>query len=523
VDAALLGARLVLAAVFAVAGVAKLLDRPGAREALAGFGLSARLATPLSVALPVVELSVAAALVPRAFAWWAALGALGLLLAFTAVIARSLARGERPPCRCFGQLRAATVGWRTLARNGALAALAAFVIGAGWSDPGGSAVGWLGALAPAERTLAVLGLGALALLAAVVGLLARLLAQQARVLTRLDAIEARLEDGIAPSLEREEARPPDKGLPVGAPAPAFTLPGLDGEPRSLAALLEPGRPVVLLFAALGCDPCSGLVPEIVRWQREHAEAFTLALVSSGSVDDNRAKFGVLAPGAVLLQAGSEVADAYASQWTPGSVLIGPAGRIASPVAYGDAAIRALVAHAAAAPGVPHLGAQPPAPGVPNDPERRGSLPVLPNGPPRPGSPSPPVVLPDLDGRTVDLQDYRGRDTLVVFWQPSCPHCQRLADDLRRWEAEPPRGAPRLLVVSSGSIEANRDLGFQSTVVLDEGFAVGKAFGVRGTPSAVLVDAQGRIASTVGVGARDILALAGVVPIVGSPGALPPLA
>ena len=324
-------------------------------------------------------------------------------------------------------------------------------------------------------------------------------------------------------LEREEARPPDKGLPVGAPAPAFTLPGLDGQTRSLAALLEPGRPVVLLFAALGCDPCAGLLPEIARWQREHAEAFTLALVSSGSVDDNRAKFGLLAPGAVLLQAGSEVADAYASQWTPGAVLIGPAGRIASRVAYGDAAIRALVAHAAAAPGVPQLDAPLPHPGAPTGPERRGSLPVLPNGPPRPGSPAPPVVLPDLDGRTVDLQDYRGRDTLVVFWQPSCPHCQRLADDLRRWEAEPPRGAPRLLVVSSGSIEANRALGFQSSVVLDEGFTVGKAFGARGTPSAVLVDSQGRIASTVGVGARDILALAGVVPIVGSPGAPPPLA
>ena len=84
-DAALLGARIVLAAVFAIAGVAKLLDRPGAREALAGFGLPARLAAPLAVALPVVELSVAAALVPRASAWWGGLGALGLLLAFTAV------------------------------------------------------------------------------------------------------------------------------------------------------------------------------------------------------------------------------------------------------------------------------------------------------------------------------------------------------------------------------------------------------------------------------------------------------
>ena len=91
---------------------------------------------------------------------------------------------------------------------------------------------------------------------------------------------------------------------------------------------------------------------------------------------------------------------------------------------------------------------------------------------------------------LDLGDYRGRDTLVVFWQPNCPHCQRLAEDLRRWEAEPPRGAPRLLIVSSGAIDENRALGFQSSIVLDEGFQLGKAFGAHGTPSAVLVDCRG---------------------------------
>lgn len=96
----------------------------------------------------------------------------------------------------------------------------------------------------------------------------------------------------------------------------------------------------------------------------------------------------------------------------------------------------------------------------------------------------------LDGRPVDLADYRGRDTLVVFWQPACPHCQRLAEDLRRWEAEPP---------------------------------LGKSFGARATPSAVLVDAEGRIASTVGVGARDVLALAGIVPLVVPPDARSPSA
>ena len=511
-DVGLLLARLVLAGVFVVAGTAKLLDRGGTRRALASFEIPSRLAGPLAAALPWMELAVAAALVPRVSAWWGSLGALGLLLAFTATIARSLARGDRPDCRCFGQFRAAPVGWPTLVRNGVLAALAVAVLAIGWRDPGPSPVGWLDALPPASRTLAILGLVGIALLAGIVAMLISLLARQARVLARLDTIEERLEDGIAAPVAREEARPPDRGLPVGAPAPAFELPDLGGTPRTLAALAAPGQPRLLLFASPDCDPCAALVPEIGRWQEAHADAFTLAVLSRGSADDNRPRFGQLAPERVLLQAVSEVADAYAATWAPGAVLIGGTGRIASPVVYGDKSIRALVAHAAAWPGVPYLG------DAGEDGVRRpGKLPVVGKRPPRPGEPAPPLARADLDGRTVDLADYRGRESLVVFWQPNCPFCQELAEDLRRWEAEPPRGAPRLLVVSSGPIEENRALGLQSSVVLDEGFAAGKTFGARGTPSAVLVDAEGRIASTVAVGARDVLALAGVVPIVGGSG------
>jgi uncharacterized membrane protein YphA (DoxX/SURF4 family) len=110
VDAILLGARLVLAAVLSGAGIAKLADRDGAREALTSFGVPTRWARPGAVALPVVELAVAVALLPRGSAWWAALGALGLLVLFSAAIGRALARGERPDCRCFGQLRPRPVG-----------------------------------------------------------------------------------------------------------------------------------------------------------------------------------------------------------------------------------------------------------------------------------------------------------------------------------------------------------------------------------------------------------------------------
>jgi len=46
------------------------------------------------------------------------------------------------------------------------------------------------------------------------------------------------------------------------------------------------------------------------------------------------------------------------------------------------------------------------------------------------------------------------------------------------------------------------------VVLDQHFAVGRAFGANGTPSAVLVDEEGKVASEVAVGAQAVLELAG---------------
>jgi hypothetical protein len=84
----------------------------------------------------------------------------------------------------------------------------------------------------------------------------------------------------------------------------------------------------------------------------------------------------------------------------------------------------------------------------------------------------------------------------------------MLDDLKEWEQNPPKGAPRLLVVSASTEEANRQMGLSSTVVLDQQFAVGRAFRASGTPSAVLVDAESKVASELAVGAPAVLELAG---------------
>ena len=89
-----LAARVVLFAVFALAGATKLADRAGTARAAAAFGAPPRLAGPLAIAIPVAELAVAALVLPAATAVTGAAGALALLVAFSTAIAVSLARGR---------------------------------------------------------------------------------------------------------------------------------------------------------------------------------------------------------------------------------------------------------------------------------------------------------------------------------------------------------------------------------------------------------------------------------------------
>ena len=156
----LLGIRVVLAAVFAVAGTAKLLDRPGTRRSLSDFGVPSRTLPVAALLLPLLELATAVALIPPASARWGAVAALALLLAFIGGIANALARGEAPDCHCFGQVHSAPAGRGTLVRNAVLAALAAIVVVEG---PGPSIPDWVSARTPAELVAVAAGAAAIAL------------------------------------------------------------------------------------------------------------------------------------------------------------------------------------------------------------------------------------------------------------------------------------------------------------------------------------------------------------------------
>ena len=70
---ALLMARLFLALVFGVAGIAKAADKAGSRRAIIDFGVPERLAPLIAWCLPLFEILVALALIPLSTAWWGAM------------------------------------------------------------------------------------------------------------------------------------------------------------------------------------------------------------------------------------------------------------------------------------------------------------------------------------------------------------------------------------------------------------------------------------------------------------------
>jgi uncharacterized membrane protein YphA (DoxX/SURF4 family)/peroxiredoxin len=328
VPSALLAVRLVLAAVFATTGLAKLGDRGGTRTAFAEFGVPRGLVPSLAVLVPVSELAVAASLLIDPAARVGAAGALILLAAFSIAIAFNLSRGRTPDCHCFGQVHSAPIGAGSLVRNAVLGALSAALLAGGAGGGLGAAVAWLGDLSAGAR-LALAATVVVVLALAVQGwLLLQLLHQQGRLLLRIEALEG------SPGL--------GEGLEVGTPAPEFSLTAVSGGTLGLRGLLGRDRAVLALFVSPTCGPCNALLPDLAHWQREHAGLMTVAILARGDESENRLHAGRHGLDQVLLDPDGDVALAYRALPTPSAVLIGADGRVRSRVAAGADAIRGLV-------------------------------------------------------------------------------------------------------------------------------------------------------------------------------------
>jgi peroxiredoxin len=284
-------ARLLLAAVFAVAGIAKLADREGVRRMVVEFGFTASMAPALAWALVCSELGIVVALLLDPSSRLGAWGALTLLVIFGSAVAMNLRRGRRPECRCFGSLHAREIGWSTVARNALLASVAGFVAT-------GSPFALLFAPIAAATWLA------------------------------------------------SESRTPGTPRP-GMRAPALSLVDQAGQRSTLTTLLAGRRALLLVFSDSTCGACEELLPRLGRWQEQLYQELAIAVVSADSPDGALRTATDHRLSTVLVDKERSASSAYGITATPSAVLVDGQARIAATPARGAEEIAALIEHATA--------------------------------------------------------------------------------------------------------------------------------------------------------------------------------
>lgn len=315
---------MILFGIFAVAGVAKLLDLKGSVAAVEGFGVPEPFSRPIGYGLPIAEIAIAIAMLPIAATRWSA-GAGALLMAvFVAAMAVNLAQGKRPDCHCFGKLHSAPIGWQTITRNGAIGIAAVVIATAG---PGASLITWLDDLDGQGQFLLGLLLIALAVLAWQSWTLEQLSRSTAALTTRINTIDD-LVNGEGEGIDRNPGPKP------GTEAPGFRLPAIGKGLVSLDNLRALGKPSLLVFAEPSCSVCNTLMPKLGRWSRDLEQVLTIAVVTTGSEEENRKKVDRHGLPWVLLQERREVTMAYRVPGAPAAILVDREGRVANEMVYG---------------------------------------------------------------------------------------------------------------------------------------------------------------------------------------------
>ena len=487
---ALFAFRIVLIAVFLTAGIGKLLDREGSEKALRDFEVPDPLVKPVAAALPWMEIAVAAGLLFTAVSWYASIGGVVLLAGFTAGMLWQMKKGNAPDCHCFGQIHSEPVSLKSVARNVGLAALAVVLVVSGPAFQG-TEISGAGPFVSGENFMQlIIGFAVVALLIAVVFILKKISDQQVQIMRRIEILDLVANEGK--EVTREAARDPHAGLPLGSPLPAFTVTSASGEDLASVDMVMGGTPALLMFVSPTCHPCESLIPDIKEWTDEFGDRLDIILVSSGDIEENVSKFGEENKDRLFIQEDRSAAELIGAVWTPTAILLDSRGSIASRNAVGDSAIRELVGS------LRESGLDSDYVFVANGAEDQMLI----------GKEVPEFELADLEGNEFTADMLRGRKTLAAFWSTTCPFCINMIEDLKAWNAGRGGDDPQLVVFSDGDPEHHKALGLDAPILLEKEYATASKIGMNGTPSAVLIDENGRIISETGVGADNIWALLG---------------
>jgi peroxiredoxin len=307
-------------------------------------------------------------------------------------------------------------------------------------------------------------------------------------------------DRIAPPPAATIAPSPLSGLEVGAKAPEFALPDLDGRQRTLKEFL--GEPFAIAFFDSACGYCRAMAP---RLGAVPGRATRMLIVGRGDPDWYRTAAAEHEWSCeVVLDAEGQVASAYQTTATPTGYLVGGDGRTAAPLGMGADALLELTA--------------PEAERLVVERARAAGLSVRDTRASRikrdgldAGTHAPNFELPDLNGQPRTLEEFRGQRVLLVFSDPDCGPCQELGTYLVDTHRQGGEQGLAVVMISRGSVDANRakaaEHGYPFPVLLQRGWEVSRAYAMFATPIAYLIDELGVITSGVAVGAPAIRALA----------------
>jgi peroxiredoxin len=390
----------------------------------------------------------------------------------------------------------------------------------------------------------------------------QLVKQQGRVLLRLDQLEQHAQAaGVGLEKPGEEAEP--AGLPLQSDFPAFKFPDLEGRPVALEAFR--GKRVLLVHWNFECGFCDSIAAELGRLEtsleRQDVQLVLLAYGDARSNQEQAAEHGLKCP--ILLMKDGEKAAPFEHEGTPVTYLLDKEGRVAAPLARGADRVLALALEVAGLePGASEAGkSTPQRSGLGSEgPLRETLAPHRVNLPGflvkheiglgdlikrvtsamgikpcvgcerragvlnrwmvfsstggsglKAGTRAPVFLLPDLQGRMVSLEEYRGRRVLLVFSDPQCEPCDELAPHLVRLHREYANDGLGVILVGRGNAEENHrkaeQHGFEFPVLLqDRKWKVSREYGILATPVAFLIGEDGVIARDAAVGRDAILAL-----------------
>jgi peroxiredoxin len=121
-----------------------------------------------------------------------------------------------------------------------------------------------------------------------------------------------------------------------------------------------------------------------------------------------------------------------------------------------------------------------------------------------GEAAPAFELTNLEGKTVKLEDYKGKTVVLEWFNPGCPFVKHVHEEngpLATLAAEQAKAGVSWLAINSGApgnqghgVEANKEAAktwsMHHPILLDESGKVGKTYGATNTPQVFVVNSEG---------------------------------